>query len=79
MLAARVGGNPELVLPEETGLLYDPVDSDGLSGGLLRYLEEPAIRESHGRAGRARVLARFSLDSMIQRYLDIYDELTCAA
>ncbi len=79
VLAARVGGNAELVMPEETGLLYDPADGNGLTGGLLRYLEQPAFRESHGRAGRERVLAKFSLDSMIQRYLDIYDELTCAA
>jgi sugar transferase (PEP-CTERM/EpsH1 system associated) len=79
VIAARVGGNPELVLPEQTGLLYDPSDGDGLTGGLLRYLQEPALRESHGRAGRERALASFSLDSMIQRYLEIYDELTCAA
>jgi sugar transferase (PEP-CTERM/EpsH1 system associated) len=79
VLAARVGGNAELVLPEETGLLYDPADDNEPTGGLLRYLEQPALRESHGRAGRERVLAKFSLDSMIQRYLDIYDELTCAA
>jgi sugar transferase (PEP-CTERM/EpsH1 system associated) len=79
VLAARVGGNPELVLPGVTGMLYDPADGDGLTAGLRRYLDEPALRESHGRAGRERVLAQFSLDSMIQRYLDIYDELTCAA
>ena len=79
VLAARVGGNAELVLPEETGLLYDPADENGLTSGLLRYLGQPALRASHGRAGRERVLAKFSLDSMIQRYLDIYDELTCAA
>jgi glycosyltransferase involved in cell wall biosynthesis len=79
VLAARVGGNPELVLPGETGLLYDPSDGDGLVDGLLRYLEEPALREAHGRAGRGRALANFSLDSMVQRYLEIYDELTCAA
>lgn len=79
VLAARVGGNPELVVPDVTGLLYDPADSDGLTAGLLRYLDEPALREAHGRAGRERVLAKFGLDSMIQRYLEIYDELTCAA
>jgi glycosyltransferase involved in cell wall biosynthesis len=79
VLAARVGGNPELVVPDVTGLLYDPADGEGLTAGLTRYIDEPALRDAHGRAGRERVLANFSLDSMIQRYLDIYDELTCAA
>ena len=79
VLAARVGGNPELVVPDVTGLLYDPADGEGLTAGLTRYVDEPALRDAHGRAGRERVLANFSLESMIQRYLEIYDELTCAA
>jgi glycosyltransferase involved in cell wall biosynthesis len=79
VLAARVGGNPELVVPDVTGLLYDPADGEGLTAGLTHYIDEPALRDAHGRAGRERVLANFSLESMIQRYLDIYDELTCAA
>jgi sugar transferase (PEP-CTERM/EpsH1 system associated) len=79
VLAARVGGNPELVVPDVTGLLYDPADGEGLTAGLTRYVDEPALRHAHGRVGRERVLASFSLESMIQRYIAIYDELTCAA
>lgn len=79
VLAARVGGNPELVVNGVTGLLYEHGAPEGLVAGLLRYLDEPGLRASHGRAGRERALAEFSLDSMVQRYIDIYDELTCAA
>lgn len=79
VLAARVGGNPELVVHGATGLLYEPDAEDGLAAGLERYLDEPGLRRAHGTAGRRRVQDSFSLDAMVQRYLDIYDELTCAA
>lgn len=79
VLAARVGGNPELVVHGETGLLYEPDAADGLVAGLQRYLDEPGLRRAHGTAGRRRAQENFSLDAMVQRYLDIYDELTCAA
>lgn len=79
VLAARVGGNPELVVHGETGLLYEPDATDGLVAGLQRYLDEPGLRRAHGTAGRRRVQDNFSLDAMVQRYLDIYDELICAA
>jgi len=79
VLAARVGGNPELVVHGETGLLYEPDAADGLAAGLQRYLDEPGLRRAHGSAGRRRAQENFSLDAMVQRYLDIYDELTCAA
>ena len=79
VIAARVGGNPELVLHGETGLLYEPVADDGLVAALQRYLDEPGLRRAHGTAGRRRAEDSFSLDAMVQRYIDIYDELTCAA
>jgi sugar transferase (PEP-CTERM/EpsH1 system associated) len=79
VLAARVGGNPELVVHGETGLLYEPDAADGLVRGLLRLLDEPGLRQACGAAARRRAQDSFSLDAMVQRYLDIYDELTCAA
>lgn len=79
VVAARVGGNPELVVHGETGLLYEPDAADGLVAVLERYIGDPGLRLAHGAAGRRRAQENFSLDAMVQRYLDIYDELTCAA
>jgi len=75
VVAARVGGNPELVAEGVTGGLYDPADPAGLEGALLPYLTDPDLRRAHGAAGRRRVVQNFSLDAMVQRYLDLYDEL----
>jgi sugar transferase (PEP-CTERM/EpsH1 system associated) len=75
VVAARVGGNAELVAHEATGLLYEPGDRDGLAQALARYAAEPELRVRHGRAARERVLERFSLEGMVRRYADFYDEL----
>jgi glycosyltransferase involved in cell wall biosynthesis len=75
VVAGRVGGNPELVAEGVTGALYDPRQSDGLRQAIEWYLMDPALRRAHGWAGRERVVQNFSLDSMVQRYLTLYDEL----
>jgi glycosyltransferase involved in cell wall biosynthesis len=46
---------------------------------MARYADDGDRRRAHGAAGRARAVAQFSLDAMVTRYLDIYDEISCAA
>lgn len=75
VVAGRVGGNPELVVDGATGALYDPSVATGLQDALLPYLLDPELREAHGRAGRNRAVSDFSLDAMVGRYVDLYDEL----
>jgi sugar transferase (PEP-CTERM/EpsH1 system associated) len=75
VVAARVGGNPELVEHGVTGCLYDPAAPGALATALAPYLADPELRRSHGHSGRERVLGSFGLDRMVQRYADLYDEL----
>jgi glycosyltransferase involved in cell wall biosynthesis len=75
VVAAHVGGNPELVADGVTGALYDPARPGTLEAALVPYLADPAHREAHGRAGRERVVQNFSLEAMVQRYQALYDEL----
>ncbi len=75
VIAGRTGGNPELVQDGATGALYDVGAPGELERLILAYLTNPALRTAHGEAGRARVVQNFSLTAMVQRYLDLYDEL----
>ncbi len=75
VVAGRTGGNPELVVEGVTGTLYDVGAPGGLERVILAYLTNPALGTAHGEAGRARVVQNFSLTAMVQRYLDLYDEL----
>jgi sugar transferase (PEP-CTERM/EpsH1 system associated) len=78
VVAGRVGGNPELVEEGTTGMLFAGGSEGELVDALSRYLEAPDLRVRHGLAGRRRVLEQFSLDSMVQRYSQLYDQLMAA-
>jgi glycosyltransferase involved in cell wall biosynthesis len=54
VVAARAGGIPDLVVHEETGLLYDPDDPKDLLASVASLLEHPGKRRFHARLGRKR-------------------------
>lgn len=75
VIATEVGGNPELVVHEQTGLLVSPEDRAALAGAMCRYAADPQLAQRHGLAGRRRVDAHFRLERMVDDYLRAYSEL----
>jgi glycosyltransferase involved in cell wall biosynthesis len=71
-IATRVGGNPEVVVHGETGLLAPARDAQALADAIRALVRAPLSRQSMGRAGRARVLEHFSVDRMVRRYHESY-------
>jgi glycosyltransferase involved in cell wall biosynthesis len=53
---SRCGGIVETVQDQKTGFVVDPDDAAALAKGMLRLLEDDALREKMGRAGRQRAL-----------------------
>jgi glycosyltransferase involved in cell wall biosynthesis len=74
VIATSVGGNPELVQQDVTGFLISAGDSEALARKLRYYLENPDVRREHGTAARNRVVNNFSMDSMVDHYVDLYDQ-----
>lgn len=72
VVAARVGGIPEVVDEGGTGLLVSPQSPEELAGALVRLLEDTSLRERLGRAARERVEQDFSAAGMVQRYEALY-------
>ncbi len=72
--ATGVGGTPEVVVPEHTGLLAQPGDPEALANALAALLKDPARAREMGRAGAARVEAEFSLQAMARAYAGLYAE-----
>ena len=62
VIASRVGGMPEVVADQETGLLVPKEDPQSLAAAIVRLLEDPARARKMGEAGRRRVEQLFSLE-----------------
>ena len=75
VVATRVGGTPEIVEDEVTGLLAPSEDVAGLSERLTRLCRSAALRRMMGRRGRRRIEERFSMRRMVERYEALYEEL----
>jgi alpha-maltose-1-phosphate synthase len=74
VVASAVGGIVEVVEDGKTGLLVPPARPDVLAQALTRILENPETGRRMGKAGRARVEARFSWASVAERTQQVYAE-----
>ena len=68
-------GVPFVSLHEQTGLTVPPEDPEALAAAINRLLDNPALRESLGAAGRLRARQEFSLDAMTTRTLALYESV----
>lgn len=66
VVAARVGGIPEIVVHGESGLLVPPENPASLARAMRALLDDPAARKSYGAALKARVAERFLKDRMLE-------------
>jgi glycosyltransferase involved in cell wall biosynthesis len=71
VLATRIAGNEELVLPGETGELVPAEDSPAIAAALGRLLPEAGLRQRMGLAGRQRAVEHFAWTSTARRYLEL--------
>ncbi|HLQ84668.1 MAG TPA: TIGR03088 family PEP-CTERM/XrtA system glycosyltransferase [Salinisphaeraceae bacterium] len=75
VIATQVGGNPELVLAQETGLLVPASDAGALADAIETLVADPELRREQGQAGRQRAQACFSMAAMTAGYCALYDQL----
>ncbi len=88
VVASAVGGIPEVVLPNETGLLIDPdllpgsfepadpaVFSLKLADAINQLARNPALSARLGKAGRERAIAHFSWDAIARSTMTLYQSL----
>ena len=75
VVGSRMGGIPELIANEETGLLFDAGDATQLREHLDALMADPLLRQSMGQRGRSRVEREFSLDKHNDSLMAIYESL----
>lgn len=75
IVGARVGGIPELVEHDQTGLLFAPERQSELADCLEKLAGMPDFRKSAGEKGRRRVESSFNRQTGIEKHLEIFSRL----
>lgn len=75
----KIGVFPELLAATGGGLLCEPENPSSLAACLRELLLDPERLGDLGRAGREKVLARFSVQRMVEDMTRIYQEVAAAA
>jgi glycosyltransferase involved in cell wall biosynthesis len=75
IVATRVPGCTDVVQDGATGILVPVRDAAALAEGIRRYLDNPDLRQSHGRAARERVLREFRQEAIWQALVEEYAQL----
>ena len=76
VVATRVGGVPEAVHDQVSGLLVEPSDFEQLAAALRRLVHEPELAGRLGRAAQAVAGELFSASRMVRRVQALYEEVT---
>ncbi len=74
-VGSRVGGIPEIIQHEQTGLLIEKGDSVRLARHLAMLIDQPDKIRVLAENAKQHVLIEFSLDSMVQGNLNVYNSL----
>ena len=75
VVASNVGGIPEIVENEKTGLLVPPEDPEKLANAINRLLENPEYAKNLAEAGHEFLLKNFTWDVLLPKYLEFYENL----
>ena len=75
VVASGAGGNPELVVDGESGILVPPRDTAATAAAVRRLLTDPALAARLARGGRERVEKGFSSEVRLDRIEALYDRL----
>ena len=76
VVATNVGGNPEIVLNDETGYLVRPRDGKAIAEKIISLIQDSETRSAMGEAARKRVEMYFTIEKMAKDYEEFYAGLT---
>jgi glycosyltransferase involved in cell wall biosynthesis len=79
VVATAVGGVPEVVVDNETGLLVPARDVDALGTALLGLADDSEGRRRMGRAGHERIAACFTIQRSVAAFEQVYRDVLRAA
>lgn len=74
-IGSRLGGIPEQIIQDVTGVLFEPGNAEELATAVSELWSNPSKIESMGRTARRRIETDFCSDHHVERLLEIYAEV----
>jgi glycosyltransferase involved in cell wall biosynthesis len=74
VIATDVGGNPELVLNQQTGFLVEKENPVAMAEVMMDLTINGQKRKQFSQASLQRAREHFSIDSMVARYQNLYEK-----
>jgi len=75
VIAFDIAGASEAVAHGKTGVLIPPGDLSALQKAIELMIDEPQLREDLGRAGKQRMRDDFSIETMVESHLEVYEQI----
>ena len=75
VVTTDVGGTHEMITHDDTGILLQPGDVEGLTQTLSALINNPEMASGLGRRARAHVIRELNVDVMSARTLNVYKEI----
>lgn len=74
VVASRVGGLPDAVGVDQSGILVEPESPDALADGLIALLTDPERRCRLASSARAWVAARYAWPDCLDRWVGVFEQ-----
>ena len=74
-IGSRVGGTPELIIDQASGLLFESGDLDGLVECLKKVIRDAELRNRLANAAADRAANEFSIERAVKRTQALYTSL----
>lgn len=75
VIGSAVGGIPEIIVPNKTGILVPPDDCEALADAILFMLNNPQKAKAMAEDGYAIIMKKFSNEEMVARLEQVYLEV----
>jgi glycosyltransferase involved in cell wall biosynthesis len=75
VIGADAGGVPEIVLHEQTGLLFSPGDERSMADAIAALIDDPERASRMGEKGYRRLCDSFRIETHAEKIQNLYDQI----
>jgi glycosyltransferase involved in cell wall biosynthesis len=75
VIATKVGGNLDVLNNNENGILVEKENPKQLANAINRVLNDNKLAEQLGENAIKTVVRKYSMESTVSRYIELYSEL----